>query len=176
MPPSWASCASDFAGSRRTAKGCAGEQSTHNSRKANKTMSDWKKMTKEQKAKRNARRRALHAERKAAAAAKAAKAAAKPCKCAKKHPCKACPKKAAPAPEQKKVVQVTADAMSTSEKAALVSVKRATDERNAVEKCVKDVSNALMDLVRTFRPEITKLVIEHKDAPKKDEKAVPAKK
>ncbi len=158
------------------------EQSTHNSRKANQTMSDWKKMTKEQKAKRNARRRALHAERKAAARKIAESIIGKKnvarqlCKCGKKHPCKACPKKAAPAPEQKKVVQVTADAMSTSEKAALVSVKRATDERNAVEKCVKDVSNALMDLVRTFRPEITKLVIEHKDAPKKDDKAVPAKK
>lgn len=130
-------------------------------------MSDWKKMTKEQKAKRNARRRALHAERKAAAEAKAKKDAAKvaPCKCGKKHPCKKCAaaKKPVPLAEQKPTVHVTADQLSQSEKVAFDVLKRATDERIAVEKCVSVVGNALMDLVRTFRPGIAKIVIEHKD-------------
>ena len=141
-------------------------------------MSDWKKMTKEQKAKRNARRRALHAERKAAAEAKAKKDAAKvaPCKCGKKHPCKKCAaaKNTVTLAEQKPTVHVTADQLSQSEKVAFDVLKRATDERIAVEKCVSVVGNALMDLVRTFSPGIAKIVIEHKDpAPAKK---APAKK
>ena len=152
-------------------------------------MSDWKKMTKEQKAKRNARRRALHAERKAAAEAKAKKCnkckrtdvtSCADCKnppsklgCGKKK-CPKFEKKPVPLAEQKPTVHVTADQLSQSEKVAFDVLKRATDERIAVEKCVSVVGNALMDLVRTFRPGVAKIVIEHKDpAPAKK---APAKK
>ena len=115
-------------------------------------MSDWKKMTKEQKAKRNARRRALHAERKAAAAAKAAKAAAKPCKCGKKHPCKACPKKAAPAPEHKNTVHVDGEEPSLYENAVLNAVRLATDERIAIETAITFIGKHLLKLQRAIKP------------------------
>lgn len=123
--------------------------------------SRWSKMT-------DAEKKAYYAARKArkAAKAKAVGAAKKPEP--KKPAPKACPCKAEP----KNVVHVDAAEMSVGEKAAFCAVKRATDERVAVEKCVSVVCNALMDLVRTFRPGIAKIVIEHKDAPA----PVPAKK
>ena len=140
-------------------------------------MSKWKDMTAAEKAEYYAKRKARRAAKAKAKAAKSApkganavpvpekKAAPKKAckKCGKKNPCKA---------EPKNVVHVDADQMSVGEKAAFCAVKRATDERMAVEKCVSTVGNALMDLVRTFRPGIAKIVIEHKDAPA----PVPAKK
>lgn len=128
--------------------------------------SRWSKMT-------DAEKKAYYAARKArkAAKAKAVDPAKKPD--TKKPAPKACPCKAEP----KNVVHVDAEQMSVGEKAAFCAVKRATDERVAVEKCVSVVSNALMDLVRTFRPGIAKIVIEHKDAPAPvPAKKVPAKK
>ena len=132
--------------------------------------SRWSKMT-------DAEKKAYYAARKArkAAKAKAVDPAKKPDtkKPAPKACKKACPCKAEP----KNVVHVDAEQMSIGEKAAFCAVKRATDERVAVEKCVSVVSNALMDLVRTFRPGIAKIVIEHKDTPAPvPTKKVPAKK
>ncbi len=124
-------------------------------------MSKWKDMTATEKAEYYAKRKARKA-----AKAKAVDAAKKPD--AKKPAPKACPCKAEP----KNVVHVDAAEMSVGEKAAFCAVRRATDERVAVEKCVSVVGNALMDLVRTFRPGIAKIVIEHMDAPA----PVPAKK
>lgn len=134
--------------------------------------SRWSKMT-------DAEKKAYYAARKARKAAKAKAKAVDPAKKpdTKKPAPKAC-KKACPCKaEPKNVVHVDAEQMSVGEKAAFCAVKRATDERVAVEKCVSVVSNALMDLVRTFRPGIAKIVIEHKDAPAPvPAKKVPAKK
>lgn len=121
-------------------------------------MSDWKKMTKEQKAKRNARRRALHAERKAAAEAKAKKDAAKvaPCKCGKKHPCKKCAaaKKPVPTAEPKNTVHVDGEELSLSENAVLNAVRLATDERMAIEKAIARIGKHLLKLQRAIKPTV----------------------
>ena len=136
-------------------------------------MSDWKKMTKAQRDKRNARRRALHAQKKAQVANAAqdpakkpeADKAAAPKKCACKKPCKACPKKSAPVPQpEKKVVHVDGDDLSLSENAVLNAVRVATDERVAIENAISRIGKSLLKLQRSIKPSVNFIKFRVNDA------------
>ena len=124
-------------------------------------------MTKEQKA-------AYYAARKARKAAKA-KAAAKKVpakKCAKK--CgTACPCKKDPivSPEErilaaifgKDASKLMTGAVSVSERKAAFALVRAHREHCAVDHACRVIGNVLLDLIRVFRPDVSKLIVEHKD-------------
>lgn len=67
--------------------------------------------------------------------------------------------------------------VSVSELKAAFSLVRAHEEYCAVDRACRKIGNALLDLLRVFRPDMEKIVIEHKDAPAPvPAKKVPAKK
>lgn len=93
-------------------------------------------------------------------------------KCAKK--CgTACPCKKDPngSPEErllaaifgKDAAKLMTGSVSVSERSAAFALDRAHRENCAVDHACRVIGNALLDLVRVFRPSIAKLVIEHKD-------------
>lgn len=136
-------------------------------------------MTKEQKA-------AYYAARKARKAAKA-KAAAKPNgsvpvpekkATAKKFPAKKCGKVCScnkhpvyVTPEErllsaifgKDASKLMTGGVSVSERKAAFALDRAHRENCAVDHACRVIGNALLDLVRVFRPDVSKLIVEHKD-------------
>lgn len=125
--------------------------------------SRWSKMTKEQKA-------AYYAARKARKVAKAPAPAKKvPAKkCGTACPCKKDPNVS---PEErllaaifgKDASKLMTGAVSVSERKAAFALDRAHRENCAVDHACRVIGNALLDLIRVFRPEVSKLIVEHKD-------------
>ncbi len=138
-------------------------------------------MTKEQKAAYYTARKA----RKAAKAKSKANGAAVPVPekkaPAKKVPAKKCAKKCGTAcpckkdpnvsPEErllaaifgKDASKLMTGAVSVSERKAAFALDRAHREHCAVDHACRVIGNALLDLIRVFRPDVSKLTVEHKD-------------
>lgn len=138
--------------------------------------SRWSKMTKEQKAAYYAARKARKAAKAKAKANGAAvpvpekKAPAKKCgkKCGTACPCKKDPNVS---PEErllaaifgKDASKLMTGAVSVSERKAAFALDRAHRENCAVDHACRVIGNALLDLIRVFRPEVSNLIVEHKD-------------